>query len=194
MPEFISKYKGLNNIHTYGLPHPDWIFIQNINELPSEPWAPAKYGWTIRICPIDSYKFGLKSKHHIPFNKIPFEVNLFEIGNLTGFFFVIYPSWRFSISGGCHVSPFRLIIEVVIGNIAPLLKGEVNPDAVMTFEGPYYSKLLKKNDPQNIFSKDDQFIILNSIRKIPAPKDVTLEWSKTTDRKILFHDWVQLIA
>lgn len=193
--KMISKYEGLRKIEAYGIPHPDWIFVRKAEEIPPKAWAKAPHGWTIRCCPQGVYHFGLPSKHMIEFSSIRTELqSLIDIKTkLNNLFFVIYPSWEFDRSGCCIVSIDRLVIEAVIGDIAPLLRGKKNPDLVYIYEGPYYIRLFSIQGDKKILSAYDLKIIRKSCMKIISEKEVVLEWTKTNENKILFHDWLEII-
>ena len=189
----LSKYHGLLQIDKFGLKHPQWIFVKSSNQIPTQPWAKAPVGWTVRCCPEDSYEFGLPSKHMLQFSELQSVVHEFSEYLKTDVRFVIYPSWEFDVSGCCLMEHGRLIVEAVKGDIAPLLRGQVNPDVVLESKGPFFQKFFQIRGNSELLSFQDQQVLLVSCRKLEVAATLVLEWTKTLFGEILFHDWLELL-
>jgi hypothetical protein len=187
----LSKYHGLLKIEIHNLNHPKWLFVSTPNQIPNEPWAEAPYGWTVRCCPEQFYEFGLPSKHMQQFTNLSSVVSELQDQLEIQVRFVIYPSWNFDVSGCCLIEYGRLTIEAVKGDIAPLLKGKVTPDVVLESEGPFFQKLRVIQGGQKLLSLQDQQFLIFSCRKIETDYTTVIEWTKTIDGQILFHDWIE---
>ncbi len=187
-----SKYAGLQKIKAYGLPHPNWKCVFDIKELPLKPWSPAPFGWTIRYAPKGNYKFNLPSVHEIPYQQLKRRLKhqLMEHPELRPC--VIYPSWVFLLGGTLMKNTEQITIEVMRGSITPLLEGRSNPDIIIKFTGPYYTKLVEFYGKCN----PEELQIINTTRgyalKITGPEDCLLEWSYTTTNDLYFHDWLDI--
>lgn len=189
-----SKYHGLLQIDKFGLQHPQWVFVKLPNQIPTQPWANAPVGWTVRCCPEDSYEFGLPSKHMLQFSELQSVVYEFSEYITMNVRFVIYPSWEFDVSGCCLMEHGWLTVEAVKGDIAPLLRGQVNPDVVWKSEGPFFQKFDRVRGNNELLSVQDQQVLLVSCRKLNvASATLVLEWTKTLSGEILFHDWLELL-
>jgi len=188
-----SKLDGLLAIMEANLPHPDWRFFSAPSELPAEPWASASHGWTIRLCPTHSYQFGLVSTHYEPYGVLPVKMYALARTMTESFQFVVYPSWQFVASGGCHVSVDRLVIEVVRGSIASLLEGHRTPDLFLLYEGPLFSHLRDQVGDITILPAERLATLRSCSRRVwtTGLLTVVLEWSWCDDGRILFHDWVE---
>ena len=190
----LSKYHGLLKIETHGLNHPQWVFVTTSSQIPTRPWAEAPVGWTVRCCPEESYEFGLPSKHMLRFTALRSVVSEFTKRLESNVRFVIYPSWEFDISGCCLIEHNRLTVEAVKGDIAPLLKGQVNPDVVLESTGPFFQRFDRVRGHSELLSLQDQRVLLVACRKLEvASTTLVLEWTKTLLGEILFHDWLELM-
>ena len=188
----LSKYHGLLQINKFGLQHPQWVFVKSSNQIPTQPWVEAPVGWTVRCCPEDSYVFGLPSKHMLQFTELRSVVHDFSKYLETNVRFVIYPSWEFDVSGCCLMENARLTVEAVKGDIAPLLRGQVNPDVVLESAGPFFQRFDRVRGRSELLSLQDQRVLLVSCRKLEVASVLVLEWTKTLFGEILFHDWLEL--
>jgi hypothetical protein len=187
---FISKYEGLRRIEKYNLPHPSWRFIANYKDIPSVAWTEAPYGWTIRCCPREKYEFGLPSKHRLNYKQLPSTLQeLHNKANVSQF--VIYPSWEFDFSGCILITSDSAFIEVVMGDIKALLKGQRTPDSIYFCEKPNYSQLALRAGKEGILSHNEELFFLKVCRKVSTHEFIVLEWTKTTGGEILFHDYVE---
>lgn len=187
---FISKYEGLRRIEEYELPHPPWRFVANHNDIPPVAWTEAPYGWTIRCCPREKYEFGLPSKHKLNYQQLPNTLReLHKKAHVSQF--VIYPSWEFDFSGCFLITSDSTLIEVVTGDIEALLKGQRTPDAIYICEGPAYYKLTLYAGKEGILSHSQKSLFLKVCRRISTKELVVIEWTKTTEGKVLFHDLVE---
>lgn len=187
---FISKYEGLRRIEEYELPHPPWRFVANHNDIPPVAWTEAPYGWTIRCCPREKYEFGLPSKHKLNYQQLPNTLReLHKKAHVSQF--VIYPSWEFDFSGCFLITSDSTLIEVVTGDIAALLKGQRTPDAIYFCEGPTYYKLTLRAGKEGILSNSQKSLFLKVCRRISTQGFIVIEWTKTTEGKVLFHDLVE---
>lgn len=189
----LSKYHGLMKIEMCRLNHPQWIFVTTSSQIPTRPWADAPVGWTVRSCSEESYKFGMPSKHMLHFTEIRSVVSGFSKRLKTNVSFVIYPSWEFDVSGCCLMANNRLTVEAVKGDIAPLLRGQTDPDVVLESAGPFYQKFELIRGSSELLSIEDQRTLLVSCRKLEVASTLVLEWTKTLCGKILFHDWLEFI-
>lgn len=186
----ISKYEGLRRIEKYGLPHPSWRFVSNYNDIPTVAWTDAPHGWTIRCCPREGYEFGLPSKHKLNYEQLPKALReLHKKAHVSQF--VIYPSWEFDFSGCFLITSDNAFIEVVTGDIAALLKGQRVPDAIYFCEGPAYSQLALSVGKEEIVPHTEKLLFLKICRRISTQGTLVLEWTKTTEGKVLFHDFVE---
>ncbi len=188
----LSKYHGLLQIEKYGLNHPRWIFVTTSSQIPTQPWAEAPVGWTVRCCPEESYEFGLPSEHMLGFSELRSVVRDFANRLESNVRFVIYPSWEFDVSGCCLIEHNRLIVEAVKGDIAPLLRGKVNPDVVLESTGPFFQRFGRVRGNNEFLSLQDQRVLLVSCRKLEVASALVLEWTKTLFGEIMFHDWLEL--
>jgi hypothetical protein len=170
----LSKYGGLKRIDNLSLPHPDWLFIKQSSEIPSKPWADATHGWTIRCAPKRNYSFGLPARHRLRFSLLCEAVSSFS-SQVADRSFVIYPSWEYNVSGSCQVSIENFIFEIVIGDIAPVLRGKKSPDAVCIFDGPYYSYPIFVKGEKDILSRPDLELLLKSCKKVVSERLIILE-------------------
>lgn len=187
---FISKYEGLRRIEEYELPHPPWRFVANHNDIPPIAWTGAPHGWTIRCCPREKYEFGLPSKHKLNYQQLPNTLReLHKKAHISQF--VIYPSWEFDFSGCFLITSDSALIEVVTGDIAALLKGQRTPDATYFCEGPAHSQLVLGAGKEEILSLTEKVLFLKVCRRISTQGLVVIEWTKTTEGKMLFHDFVE---
>jgi hypothetical protein len=107
--------------------------------------------------------------------------------------FVVYPSWYFEYAGCCHLTPTERIVELVRGDIAPLLAGTKNPEATYSVSPPDPGKLTLVRGDERIASAQDLRIIASSMERIAVSKLVVLEWSKTSRGALYFHDWLEQI-
>jgi len=187
----ISKYDGLKQIERYGLPHPKWIFTRDVQSIPKSPWTQAPNGWTIRCCPKGEYKFGLPSKHRLNYKDLPAQLKALSVV-LVEPMFVVYPSWEFVVSGCLLVESGRAFMEVVKGDIAPLLEGRKTPEAVYSCSTPGMSSLTLISGEEGLLSTSDRKTLLNAIRVLSSGSRIVVEWTKTKDSEIFFHDFVQL--
>ena len=186
----ISKYEGLLKIQIFGLPHPEWIFINSPFDIPKRPWTEAPHGWTIRCAPKFNYEFGLPARHRLDFRSLRDVIKSF-MGKVDDHNFVVYPSWQYDRSGSCHVKIDGVVIEAVIGDIGPLLKGVKSPDTVYTYSGPLFVHMKSVFGEKDILSLSDRVFLLKSCRKVHKDKLIILEWVKTSEKKILFYDWFE---
>lgn len=186
----ISKYEGLQRIEIVGLPHPKWIFATNETGIPRKPWTDAPHGWTIRCAPKTMYEFGMPARHRLKFNSLRRTLKSF-LKKLYDHSFVIYPSWQYDRSGSCHVEIDKAFIEVVIGDIGPLLAGKKSPDAVFAYDGPLFIHASLITGNSGILPKSDRALLAKSCRKVSCQNTVVLEWVKTSERRILFYDWFE---
>jgi hypothetical protein len=184
----LSKYEGLKTIEIYNLPHPNWIFVNNSNDIPRTPWVDAPYGWTIRTCPNYCYKFSLPAKHRIEYSGLPEILNDFK-NKIVSPIFVVYPSWDFEISGCTQLTNNQLLIEIMKGDIAPLLRGDACPEYIFRCEGPFFNNLETIKGNINILTNYEVKIFLNLPKKININNFVVLEWTRTSEKKLLFHDF-----
>lgn len=189
----LSKYQGLLKIEKCGLNHPRWVFVMTADQIPTQPWAEAPVGWTVRCCPEEYYEFGLPSKHMLQFTELQTVVREFADRLAANVRFVIYPSWEFDVSGCCLMEHDRLTVEAVKGDIAPLLRGQVNPDVVLSAAGPFFIGFDLIRGRSELLSLQDQRVLLVSCRKLKVAATLVLEWTKTISGDILFHDWLELM-
>ena len=186
----ISKYEGLRKIEEYELPHPLWRFVANHNDIPPVAWTEAPHGWTIRCCPREKYEFGLPSKHRLNYEQLPNTLReLHKKSHVSQF--VIYPSWEFDFSGCFLITSDSTLIEVVNGDIEALLKGKRTPDAIYFCEGPAYYQLTLREGKEGILSNPQIMLFLKVCRRISTQGLIVIEWTKTTEGKVLFHDLVE---
>jgi hypothetical protein len=187
-----SKYDGLRKIEAYCLPHPEWLFIKSPQDIPKKPWVEAPHGWTIRCCPLERYEFGLPSEHRLKYEELPKVLHMIsQKVNVSDF--VVYPSWEFDISGCLLIGPDEIVVEVVVGDIAPLLKGQKTPDAIYSYKGSGDLSLMLIAGEKELLSASDKIILIDAVRQTPFTKYTTvLEWTKTTMGRILFHDLIEL--
>lgn len=172
------------------MPHPDWRFIPSARDLPTRPWTDAAHGWTVRCCPVDRYEFGLPSRHYLPFAQVGAVVT--ELGGSEDrLVFVVYPSWRFDVSGCCLLDGSRLRVEVIQGNIAPLLRGEKNPDGVWASDGPAYLCLHRERGAGDLVSGADRRVLLECARIVEVRTFTVIEWTRTAENELLFHDLLE---
>jgi len=188
----LSKYHGLLKIETCGLNHPRWVFVTTSSQIPTQPWADATVGWTVRCCPENFYEFGLPSKHMLRFTELRSVVRGFAKRLETNVRFAIYPSWKSDVSGCCLMEHDRLMVEAVKGDIAPLLRGQVNPDVVLESVGHLFQRFNCVRGHSELLNLQDQRVLLVSCRKLEVTSTLVLEWTKTLFGKILFHDWLEL--
>jgi hypothetical protein len=187
-----SKYEGLRRIEVYGLPHPSWRFVRSHEDIPRVPWINAPHGWTIRCCPQDRYEFGLPSKHRLDYEQLPSTLQILQ--KETGIsHFVVYPSWEFEFSGSFLLTPECAYIEVVVGDIEPLLKGQQIPDVTYYGQGPYYTHLTLIAGKQEILCSSEKVLFLRVCRRIMIQRFTVLEWTKTTEGEVLFHDFLEFV-
>jgi hypothetical protein len=189
----LSKYDGLLKIEMMGLSHPQWVFVSSSSEVPAKPWADAPIGWTARCCSTHSYEFGLPSKHMLPFTELKSIVVEFAERLEIDVRFVIYPSWEFDVSGCCLMTNDRITVEAVKGDIAPLLRGQANPDVVLESPSPFFQKFNLVSGRSDLLGVQDQGILIASCRKLEVASTLVLEWSKTLPGAILFHDWLEFV-
>lgn len=187
----ISKLDGLFKIDSHGLPRPDWLFVTCDDELPSKPWAVAPHGWTVRSCPSGEYTFALPAKHMLRFTEVRDRIRTFMTQHPRIDMYVVYPSWQFVYAGTCKIDSIFCCIEAVQGDIAKLLRGTATPDAIARFDiGHPYAADFRGAIP-HLVKPIDAVTLMKACRAVNEPGIVILEWTKTTDRGLLFHDWVQ---
>ena len=188
----LSKKEGLLRISTYGIPHPNWIIIDKPSELPSSEWCEAPNGWSIRCAPNINYKFALPSFHYQSFNTIKSTLHSIVNSISMNTSYVIYPSWNFKYSGCLSVNSYRLLIEVVRGDIANLLRGKKKPGMILSYSAPRFNRLVEKiGEP--IITNGDLSELLSIGRDIyEDDKERVLEWTKTTDNNLFIHDWIEI--
>lgn len=186
-PLQISKYAGLQLIEMHGLPHPDWCFVSSAKEVPRQAWARAPYGWTVRCTPTLIYAFALPSSHRLPFSSIGPVIQRFAEGHKVDMF-VVYPSWEFDISGGLLLDELSARLEVVKGDIARLLRGEHSPDASFSHTIHTLSGWLCIQGKESLLGTEDRAVLLRAVRALAAEDHLVLEWTKTTEGRLVFHD------
>lgn len=192
-PTSISKLEGLQKIDFYALPHPNWRFLEAANELPSAEWTNAAHGWTVRSCPARDYSFALPAEHMLKYDQIRAVVTDFKRRLPQDVHFVVYPSWRFLYAGGCHITPTRLTIEVVEGDIAPLLRGTRSPDLIIQYDRSSLQRVSAVEGRADLIEADVEKAIVRSCRWINPSNLVVLEWSRTDAFGLLFHDWFEYV-
>lgn len=191
----VSKYDGLLKIGIFGLPCPDWRFVSSAQQIPDRPWCSAPHGWTVRCAPHGHYSFGLPSKHRIPFDEIgstlvKMSSMLCRISKDASF--VIYPSWQAVFAGCCLVTTVEATIECVVGDIAGLLRSAKSVDCSYSLSGPYFTRIQPSAGAGYLLS-DSEIRLFSSICRLVATEgQIVLEWTKTSDWGIVFHDWQEL--
>ena len=189
-PSMMSKYAGLKMIEEYGLPHPNWRFFTSPSELQKQPWTEAPHGWTIRCAPTLQYSFALPSRHCLPFDQVG-DTRKKMVDNTKVDMFVVYPSWKFDISGGLLLDGPLAHLEVVRGDIAGLLRGSRSPDASFSYSIGLLGGWICVQGHEDILSQSDRALFINAVRILSSEDRLLLEWTKTSEGGILFHDCVK---
>lgn len=187
--QLISKYDGLKAIESLDFPRPNWKFIKVSDDFPNQPWAVSSYGWTIRSLSTNSYVYAIPSKHNVMYEAVKSCID--EMYRVSGYIdYVVYPSWRFNTSGCLMIDNPIAVLEVVFGDISPLLRGSKNPD-ISVFDNSirFISKLAEcrencRMDRIIIHHISSAFRVLNEF----GINRVNLEWTLTFDREFFFHD------
>lgn len=186
-PSQISKYAGLQLIERYGLPHPDWLFVSSPQQVRRRAWACAPHGWTVRCTPTLMYSFALPASHCLPFPSIGSVIQRLSKNHKIDMF-VIYPSWKFDISGGLLLDGPSSRLEVVKGDIAMLLRGKRSPDASFSHTAPALSGWLCVQGKESVLGAEDRAVLLRATKVLAAEDHLLFEWTKTTEGRLVFHD------
>ncbi len=193
VPGALPKLRGLELIGVYGLPKPNWRFVRSGQSIGSEPWATALDGWTIRCSPSMFYATGLPSRHRLRFAEIDLELEGVARTSPNVDVFVVYPSWEFEKAGCVLVQASRMVVEAVIGDIAPLLAGTRSADMSIVTErvGRMWRVVERQGTP--VLSDDELRNIIQPVRQIER-RHVVLEWTITRRGALVFHDWLELAS
>lgn len=105
--------------------------------------------------------------------------------------YVVYPSWKFLVSGGCRVEVDRLTIEAIRGELKPLLRGTRNPDVAFSYAGPFYEHHVETVGDASALPEADLNSIKSFCKRLSPHEFISLEWSITDARRLLFHDWYE---
>jgi hypothetical protein len=133
----------------------------------------------------------LPSRHHLPFSGVKSTIHKLEGSVTDGTIYVVYPSWDFDVSGGCRLTKDQLVIEVVRGDIGPLLRGEKTPEAVYSFEAAGYRSRGAVIGNGALLSNENLSHLLKACRSLSFNQMLVLEWSLTVQRDMVFHDWIE---
>jgi hypothetical protein len=186
----VSRYHGLCKIETSELPHPRWLFVGNVHDIPGVPWTAAPFGWTVRCAPTHKYVFGLPSEHRLQYSEI-YGIIRSWVQKQYSDLFVVYPSWKFMSAGCVLVTPSNCVIEAVRGELAPLLRGTKSPDASYSCEGAMLLHVSVLFGDPTVLSSADLLVLRQAALRLVTTERVVLEWSKTSEGNILFHDWYE---
>ncbi len=102
--------------------------------------------------------------------------------------FTIYPSWEFDISGGLLLDGLSACLEVVKGDIAKLLRGKYSPDASFSHTRRTLSGWLCIQGKESLLGTEDRAVLFRAVRALAAEDHLVLEWTKTTEGRLVFHD------
>lgn len=189
----LSKLDGLKRIESLGLPHPDWRFVSHPGEVPREPWSDASVGWTIRCAPGDRYEFWMPSIHHVDFADVRSAMTALEDACRTDAF-VVYPSWEPIYSGSCYYTRDGGGVELVNGEIGPLLNGRVLPDIIVDLEPPLFIRRTVKRGDTSGLPKELIGRLGSSMRTAANfASSATMEWVWADRGGLMFYDWHQTI-
>jgi len=187
--QITSKYDGLKTIESLGLPRPNWKFIKVSDAVPNKPWTVSLYGWTIRSLSTSTYDYAIPSKHNVSYETIKYNID--EMYRGSGYVnYVVYPSWRFNVSGCLMIDNPMAVLEAVFGDISSLLRGKKNPD-ITVFDNSvrFISKLVE----YRINNSLDRIIVHQISSAFRVLTDfgfnrINLEWTLTLDKEFFFHD------
>jgi len=183
-----SKLAALRLIDVLALPHPNWLFTRAVGEVPERPWAQAYAGWTVRCAPSDRYAFCLPSRHQLDYADVSAVVSHL-LANAGVDCCVVYPSWRSRYSGNCLIGPEGTVVEAVAGEIAPLLRGRVTPDIVVTYASPdCLRSSVERGDVEDMGRPLLARLAAVSRELTPVRGSLTLEWVSTHAGGLLFYD------
>lgn len=188
-----SKIFGLKAIAEFGLPHPNWRFLALPPELPAKPWCVAKHGWTVRTgFTCDRVKLGeeigLPFRNMVPWKQVDGVTKSIAQQTSTDISLIIYPSWESGVSGTIMVKETSIVMEAVEGPIANLTDGKATPTAIIEYDHHRHGRCIKKLGKTDIFRRADDSMFRRFLNVISRSEGV-LEWTKTTDGDLFFHQW-----
>ncbi|MCH8823494.1 MAG: hypothetical protein IH984_08315 [Planctomycetes bacterium] len=88
------------------------------------------------------------------------------------------------------ITPSHLVVEVIHGDISPLLRGSATPDESFVYKLPVLLGDASKQRSM-ILQQEEHALLLRICQRINVRRIVVLEWSRTTEQQMLFHDWLE---
>jgi hypothetical protein len=183
-----NKYKGLLLLKNQGLPVPDFLKIESINQLNDSFFdSSAMYGWTIRTCKKNGQdEMSLFYKNQISKEEL-FEILKKRLQNNIDEFYIVYHSWNFWFSFNLIREKYSYMIEGKFGSQKNISSGIEFPEFYLE-----YSRIFKRfNILDKFLVKNDclKYIIkaINYMEQIYIDKKYYTEVAITTEKEMFFY-------
>ena len=184
-----NKYKGLLFLKNKGLPVPNFLKVESINQLYDTFFdLKAIYGWTIRTCK----KNGLNEMSLFYKNKISkedlFEILKMRLQNNTDEFYIVYLSWDFWFSFNLIKEKYCYIVEGKFGS-----QKEISLGMELPFFSLEYNRISKTFTNYNkSLSESDciKYIVkaINYMESICSNETYYTEVAVTKNKELFFYE------
>jgi hypothetical protein len=176
-------------LKTKGLPIPDFIKIESVNEL-CNPFfkSDAPHGWTIRTCKKNGKnEISLFNKNQISIQEL-IETLKERLFNNPDEFYIIYHSWAFYFSFNMIRTKYQYIIEGNFGSQKSISSENKAPTFSLT-----YNRLAEKFSQTVNFPLDNSVIsyinkAIQYMKAIHFENDYYTEVAVTRDKELFFYE------
>ncbi|MDR1701044.1 MAG: hypothetical protein LBR68_07610 [Lachnoclostridium sp.] len=188
-----NKYKGLLRLSSYGLPMPEFIKIDNPEQLDS-PFllANVKYGWTIRTCKKNGEnEMSLFYKNNASFQELK-NILISRLSNHKDEFYVVYPSWDFYFSFNILKTKYIYYIEGKIGSQKSISSGQESPFFLYQYNTIRSS--LDKPAREKLTASDKRYLLkaIKLLEAVGIYEDFYTEVAITTRGELFFYEYWQV--
>lgn len=185
-----NRYSGLLKLKELGLPIPNVVKVDAINDINIFKLPETEFGWTIRTCKYNGInEIGLFYKNYIPKDELKNVLNLAFKLKKTDEFYIIYPSWEFIFSCNIVIDSNQIILEGKYGSQKTISKGKDTGDFRIIFDKNNRKKMLVGNVKPIIMGAIQRILnLLEIINNVNSYLEVCL----TTKNKLIFYEFWNL--
>lgn len=167
----------------WGIPHPDWEFVQSSSDLKRHDKIKDYCGWTIRVFwKTDQFQKPLYA-NWVSKKDVPGIIDELATKAKKDFVIVTYPSWIPKKSGTLLIEKRRIIIESCKGMITRLMRDGICDAGYQISPA---SRILSSWGDKSFLNIKERKQVIDSINKIPS-KNIILEWAIGKQKEFIFY-------
>lgn len=188
-----NKYKGLLRLSSYGLPMPEFIKIDNPEQLQS-PFllANVNYGWTIRTCKKNGEnEMSLYYKNNASLQELN-DILTDRLSKHKDEFYIVYPSWDFHFSFNILKTRYVYYIEGKIGSQKSISSGEESP--FFLYQYSTIKGSLDKPVNEKLTDSDKRYLLkaIGLLESVGIYEDFYTEVAVTKMGELFFYEYWQV--